>query len=193
MCKGQKLELFCGKPCHEYKHLKHFTTSLKSHISSQFHQNATMAMDDFTRTYEDPSLSILSLVDKDRMKRINRNKAILTSIIKIIITCSRQNIPLRGHREETNDDVKKTVNVIDSHSGSNFIAFLKQRVDSGDDVLREHLEHGPKNALYTSSLVQNEIIECIHKYILNQIMHRVENCLFSVIVDETTDTSTAEQ
>ncbi|CAF0782449.1 unnamed protein product [Adineta steineri] len=190
---GQKLELFVDKPCYGYKHLKHFTTSLKSHIASHFHQNSTMVMDNFIRTYKDPSLSILSLLDKNRMEKINHNKSILTSIIKIIITCSRQNIPLRGHRDESIDAVRKTVNMIDSHSGSNFIAFLKQRIDSGDEILREHLEHGPKNALYTSPSVQNEIIDCIHKHILNEILHRVENCLFSIIVDETTDTSTVEQ
>jgi hypothetical protein len=77
------------------------------------------------------------------MEKINHNKAILASIIKIIITCSRQNIPLRGHRDETIDDIRKTVNVIDSHSGSNFIAFLKQRIDSGDEIFREHAERGP--------------------------------------------------
>ncbi len=85
------------------------------------------------------------------------------------------------------------MNTIDSHSGSNFIALLEHRIDSGDEILREHLESGPKNALYTSSLVQNEIIECIHKHILNGVFYRTNNRLFSIIVDETTDTSTAEQ
>ncbi|CAF1368877.1 unnamed protein product, partial [Didymodactylos carnosus] len=87
---------------------------------------------------------------------------------------------------ETIDDVRKTINVINSHSGSNFTALLKQGIDSGDEILREHVERGPKNAFYTTLLVQNEIIDCIHKYILNEILHRVENCLFSIIVDETT-------
>jgi len=190
---GQKLKLFVDKPCYLYKHLKHFTTSLKSHINSQFHQNSTMALDNFIRTYQNPSLSISSLLDKGRIERVNRNKAILISIIKVIITCSRQNIALRGHRDETIDDIRKTIHTIDSPCGSNFIALLKQRVDSGDDILREHLESGPKNASYTSWLVQNEVIECIHKHVLNQILCRTNNCLFSIIVDETTDTSTAEQ
>ncbi|CAF4550281.1 unnamed protein product, partial [Rotaria sp. Silwood2] len=190
---GQKLELFVDTPCHKYKHLKHFSTSWKSHINSQFHQNSTIATDNFIRTYKDPSLSISSLIDKNRFDKINRNKTILLSIIKIIITCARQNIPIRGHCEETINDIRKIINGIDSHSGSNFIALLKQRIDAGDELLRDHIEHGPKNALYISSLVQNEIIDCIHKYILNEVLHRVKNCLFSIIVDETTDTSTVEQ
>ncbi|CAF2422080.1 unnamed protein product [Rotaria sp. Silwood2] len=140
---GQKFKLFVDKPCHQYKHLKHFTTSWKIHNKSQqFHQNSTIAADNFIRTYKDPSLSILSLIDKNRIEKINLNKAILASIIKIIITCSHQNIPLRGHRDETIDDIRQRINVIDSHSGSNFIALLKQHVDAGDEILHEHIEHG---------------------------------------------------
>ncbi|CAF4286314.1 unnamed protein product [Rotaria sp. Silwood2] len=76
---------------------------------------------------------------------------------------------------------------------SNFIAFLKQLIDAGDEILRQHIERGPKDALYTSPLIQNEITDCIHKYILNEILHRAENCLLSIFVDETPDTYTAEQ
>ncbi len=90
-----------------------------------------------------------------------------------------------SHRDETIDDIRKTVNVIDFHSGSNFIAFFKLHIDSGDELLRKHVECSPKNASYTSWLVQNEIIQCIHKSILNEIFHQVENRLFSIIVDET--------
>jgi hypothetical protein len=50
-------------------------------MNSQFHQNSTIAVDNFIRTYKDPSLSILSLIDKDRMEKINRNKAILGSVL----------------------------------------------------------------------------------------------------------------
>ena len=190
---GHKLELFVDKRCHKYKHLKHFTTSWKSHINSLFHQNSTIAADNFIRTYKDPSLSISSLIDKNRFERINRHKIILLSIIKIIITCARQNIPIRGHTGETVNDIRNTISDIDSQSGSNFIALLKQRIDAGDELLRDHIQLGPKNASYTSSLVQNEIIDCIHKYMLNEILHRVNNSLFSIIVDEITDISTVEQ
>ncbi|CAF2004342.1 unnamed protein product [Rotaria magnacalcarata] len=161
---GQKLELFVDKPCQQYKHLKHFTTSFKRHINSQFHQNSTVTTVYFIRTYKDPSLSILSLLDKDRIDKINRNQAILSSIVKISITCSRQNISLRDHRDETIDDVRKIINVINSHSGSDFIAFLKQRIDAGDEVLHEHIEHGPKNALYTKT------VSCTGETIANIIL-----------------------
>ena len=56
--------------------------------------------------YINPSLSILSLVDRDKMKQVNRDKAILTSTIKILITRSHQQIPFDDHRVAINNDVK---------------------------------------------------------------------------------------
>ncbi|CAF1511111.1 unnamed protein product [Rotaria magnacalcarata] len=76
---GQKLELFVDKPCQQ---CKHFTAAWKSHINSQFHQNSTAATVNFIRAYKDSSLSILSLLDKDRIDKINRSQAILSSIVK---------------------------------------------------------------------------------------------------------------
>jgi hypothetical protein len=46
---GQKLELFVDTPCHGYKH---FTTSVTGHMHSQFHQNSTIAVDNFIRIYK---------------------------------------------------------------------------------------------------------------------------------------------
>ncbi|CAF1397927.1 unnamed protein product [Rotaria sordida] len=79
-------------------------------------------------------------------------------------------------------------------SGSNFIALLKERIDAGDHLLRSHLEKEPRNSTYTSSSVQNEIIEVIHEYILSSILGRLApSALYSIIVDGTTDSSNIEQ
>ncbi|CAF1468940.1 unnamed protein product [Rotaria sordida] len=79
-------------------------------------------------------------------------------------------------------------------SESNFIALLKQRIDAGDHLLQSHLEKGPRNSTYTSSSVQNEIIEVIHEYILSSILGRLApSALYSIIVDGTTDSSNIEQ
>ncbi|CAF1491778.1 unnamed protein product, partial [Didymodactylos carnosus] len=190
---GQSLGVFVETPCFLYKHLKHYSKTVNRHSKSQFHRGSTMCADNFRRTFEQPSLSIVSLIDKERFELIERNKAVLLSIIKIVITCARQNMPLRGHREEKLIDIRKTLNCVDSSSGSNFVALLKQRVDSGDEVLKCHLENGPRNSSFISGLVQNEIIECIHETILKNILRRSKDCVYCIIVDETTDTSTTEQ
>ncbi|CAF4710872.1 unnamed protein product, partial [Rotaria sp. Silwood2] len=39
--------------------------------------SSTVAAANFIRTYKDPSVSILSLIDKDRIEKISRNKSLL--------------------------------------------------------------------------------------------------------------------
>ncbi|CAF4690764.1 unnamed protein product, partial [Rotaria sp. Silwood2] len=79
-------------------------------------------------------------------------------------------------------------------SGSNFIALLKQRIDAGDHLLQNHLEKGCRNSTYTSSSIQNEIIELIREYILSSILGRFDpSTLYSIIVDGSTDSSNIEQ
>ncbi|CAF4579543.1 unnamed protein product, partial [Didymodactylos carnosus] len=135
---GQSLGVFVETPCFLYKHLKHYSKIVNRHSKSQFHSGSTMCADNFRRTFEQPSLSIVSLIDKERFELIERNKA---------------------------------VNCVDSSSGSNFVALLKQRVDSGDEVLKCHLENGPRKSSFISG----------------------KDCVYCIIVDETTDTSTTEQ
>ncbi|CAF4061859.1 unnamed protein product [Rotaria sp. Silwood2] len=51
-----------------------------------------------------------------------------------------------------------------------------------------------RNATFTSSSVQNEIIELIHEYILSSVLGRVgPSTLYSIILDGTTDSSNVEQ
>ena len=68
---------------------------------------------------------------------------------------------------------------------------LKFRVDSGDKLLQDHLETGPRNATYTSKTIQNEIISIIGEAIQNRILNEVHegSKVFSVIADEARDIS----
>ena len=55
----------------------------------------------------------------------------------------------------------------------NFKALLKFRVDSGDHILKEHLEKAPKNAKYTSKTIQNELINVTGEWISKQIINEL--------------------
>ena len=64
----------------------------------------------------------------------------------------------------------------------------------GDPLLHEHLASGPKNAQYTSSDTQNEIIKLCRSLILCKVGAEVkENGLSSIICDECTDGANQEQ
>jgi len=97
---NQSIGIFIHYPCSRFRHLKHFSTLIKTHLNSENHKLATARATDFIHTFENPSSSIDYQLDRNRIEMVERNKSILLSIIKVVITCARQNIALRGHRGE---------------------------------------------------------------------------------------------
>ena len=120
---------------------------------------------------------------------LNRKK--LASIFETVMLCGRQNIPLRGHRDNTTD-IERDLTQSENHG--NFHALLKFRVEAGDTILGQHLATGSRNATYTSSGIQNEIIEVLGSQICQKIIDKVKaSQWFTVIADEVTDCSNKEQ
>jgi hypothetical protein len=93
-----------------------------------------------------------------------------------------------GRREEATEDVE-------SKNAGNFKAALDFRVDSGDEVLRDHFKNAPANATYTSKGIQNEIITTFGRWIQKQILYDLNSGskIFSIIADESRDSSNKEQ
>ncbi|CAF2742650.1 unnamed protein product [Rotaria sp. Silwood2] len=186
--------LFVNYPCSRFGHLKHFSKYIKTHLNSKNHKLAMIRATEFIRTFENPTSSIDYQLDRNRIELIEKNKSILLSVIKVVITCARQNISIRGHRSEDIISIREHLDTVDASSGSNFIALLKQRIDAGDQILQSHLENGNRNSTYTSSSIQNKIIELIHEHVLSSILCRLgPTTLYSIIVDGTTDSSNIEQ
>ena len=108
----------------------------------------------------------------------------MKSIVKTVIFCGQNNIPLRGKRDDNPDD---------RNLQGNFQALLEFRIDSGDLKLNEHLENAPRNATYRSKTIQNEIIETVGNYISSKIIAEVKQSrMFSVMADEAADVSNKE-
>ena len=60
--------------------------------------------------------------------------------------------------------------------------------------MRDHLAHAPRNALYTSPDIQNQIIDILGDHIREKILHRVRQAhVFTVIADEVSDCANKEQ
>ncbi|XP_065651244.1 zinc finger MYM-type protein 1-like [Hydra vulgaris] len=120
-------------------------------------------------------------LDFSRKQRIEENKKKLASIVKTIIFLGRNDMSLRGHR----DDRKYQGEIGESSKISglgNFIELLNFRVDAGDSILKEHLLSAPKNSTYISKTIQNELIECcgnaIEEILINDIKKRSFFTLF---------------
>ena len=117
-------------------------------------------------------------------EQIKRNREILKSLFKTIIFCGRNNIALRGPRD---DDPQNA-----SLSG-NFQALLEFRIDSGDQTLQHHLKTAPRNATYISKTIQNEMITTVGAIIVNNLSQEIRDSkYFSIMSDEAADISNKE-
>lgn len=73
-------------------------------------------------------------------------------------------------------------------------ALLQFRVESGDLVLKEHFDTAPKNAVYNSKTIQNELICVTGEWLTNKIVDEVKEAkFFTVVADEVADVSNTEQ
>ena len=118
--------------------------------------------------------NIQSQLDHIRAAQIAENRQKIKSIVETIIFCGRQNVPLRGHRDSALElEHDETAN------GGNFWALLQFRASAGDLVLRDHLAHAPRNAVYTSPDIQNQIINILGDYIRQKISLRFRGHNFS--------------
>ncbi|CAH3167123.1 unnamed protein product [Pocillopora meandrina] len=123
-------------------------------------------------------------LNKIVQQQIARNREILKSLFKTIIFCGKNNIPLRGRRDDDPTNVALT---------GNFQALLEFRVDSGDQTLQQRLDTAPRNATYISKTIQNEMIETVGAHILNDLSQEIRNSMyFSVMADEAADISNKE-
>ena len=98
------------------------------------------------------------------------------------MVCSQQEIALRGH-DESMKSLKR----------GNFLEILKL-IAGHDEIIKERLACGPRNAIYTSPIIQNELL-----YIMGEMVQSIICCkiheagYFSILADETKDTSKKEQ
>ena len=85
----------------------------------------------------------------------------LFPIVSTILMCATNNIALRGS---------------DSSAG-NFNDLLKFRIESGDIMLKNHLENSATNAIYVSHRAHNDLLKIcqqeLRKMILNDVKESV--------------------
>lgn len=59
----------------------------------------------FLKTYNSPSKNVVNLIDQYRNKQAIENRKRLRPIIETILILGRQNVPLRGHRDDGDLDI----------------------------------------------------------------------------------------
>lgn len=127
-----------------------------------------------------------------------RNQNRLISISKTLLGCAKQDIALRGHRNEslTTGTIALSTNVGDQQvmtgdiNRGNFLYLLRTRADAGDKALA--VPTG-KREKFCAPSIQNELLALMANQVSTEIAARISKSPFSIIADETTDVSTAEQ
>jgi hypothetical protein len=138
-----------------------------------------MAANNFIAIQSGESKSIESVLDTKYNEMVERNRGVLVRIVDAIVFCGKQNLPLRGHRDE--------------EGKGNFIALLHHQAKT-DALLKTHLDNGDPNTKYTSPTIQNELIDLCGKFIRDKLVERCNSSgMFSLIADEATDAATMEQ
>ena len=159
--------------------------SLQEHSKQNVNLMASMDVVDFKDRMERGSLSVHQYLRDHASALVRSNRLKLLSILKTIVFCGRQSIPLRGHQEQSDHHLSNPGNVR---------ALLHFRIDAGDAVLADHFKTAPSNAQYNSPQIQNELIACTGEWIREQVLQEVRNArFFSVCADEAADCSSKDQ
>ena len=156
---------------------------------SNVHAMATLRATQFKLIVEKKTVGIDLQLNTAKLELIQKNRSQLHTIVIVIITCGRQNIPLRGHC----DDAHHYLSEEDPNNPGNFIEILKLSAKSGN--LMDVLFHNcPSNQAYGSKTIQNEIIETCGELITEKIVSEIKDAkFFTVSADEATGCSNVEQ
>lgn len=164
---------------------------LESHSRNIYHKNAVLDGKSFLHVFNNPQNKIINTLNTAHYEQIKENRTRLKPIIDTLIFLGKQNIAIRGHRDDGSifDDSQKP-----TENNGNFRELLNFRILSGDEILKNHLLTSQSRATYISKTTQNELISIMGNLILKSVLERVKQSkLYSVIFDETTDVSKISQ
>ena len=126
--------------------------------------------------------SVAHRLETGRLQQIQNNRQHLRTIIQALLFCAHQEIAFREHDEWEN-----------STNRGNFIELL-QLLAMHDTVVMERIKDGPRNAMYTSSQVQNLLLNIMANMVRNTTCSAVQSAgPFSVLADESKDISKTEE
>ncbi|QQP57420.1 Uncharacterized protein FKW44_002402 [Caligus rogercresseyi] len=133
--------------------------------------------------------SVLVQLDTTHKDMVQKNRNYLKVIVESILYTAQQNIPQRGHEEDTSmigqqSDINRGNLIELLHLRCKDIPWLANRLNSNLEAHRQWL----------SPEIQNEILKIASNLVLKEISKNVREAgKFSLIVDETSDVGNREQ
>jgi hypothetical protein len=159
--------------------LWHRKDKLQTHVRgiNSAHNQAIKNCDDLMK----PNQHITSVF----VKQTNQDKIIyqiqLNATVDCIIFLLRQGLAFRGHDES-----------LDSSAKGNFLELLQFLADHNESI-NEVVQNAPKNKKLTHHDIQKDIVNAAACETTNAIIKDLDNEFFSVLDDESHDTSIKEQ
>ena len=139
----------------------------------------------FKESCHNPTRNIAMMLNNAHKERVSRNTQVVKSLLKCVAFCGKQGLSFRGHRDDSTAS--------NSDNTGNFVQLVQFRAEN-DDILRTYLETAPRNALYTSKTIQNEIISMIGSAIQDAVIEEIHAAkFFTILADEVTDCANLEQ
>lgn len=127
-------DTFVSKPFKNVKKVGGNDCSILRHEQSAYHKSACIEYQTLKASLTFPETTVQYKISSHNKDMYDKNVRLLRMIVESVILCGKQNIPLRGHR----DDSTST-----SSNKGNFWAILNL-LASHDKELAEHI----KNKLY---------------------------------------------
>ncbi|CAI6354666.1 unnamed protein product [Macrosiphum euphorbiae] len=187
-----------GKGSHEslgglvtksYTNLKKALETFRCHASYNYHRTAVLNADNIIAILNNKQDNVLVQLNNQLKEDILQNRNMLEPIIQTIRLCGRQQFGLSGHQDSGRISMKEPI-----QNDGNFRWLLGHRAQHEDNTLKKYLETCSSNAMYTSPLIQNEIINIFGELIQSDIIKKnSKSNYFSVLADETTDMAQIEQ
>ena len=146
-----KLNQLVLSPLTKFNKLTGKDGALSQHNTHIYHVNAVSSAAAFVSNIEKPELDIHNQINQQRKELVLENRKRLIPIVQSIIFLGRQNISLRGHRDDSAIQEDSTANE------GNFRALLRYR-SSYDPDLSDQLKNFNSKATYISKTTQNDLI-----------------------------------
>lgn len=163
---------------------KHLRQACEKHQQSKPHSLSLEKFQNYRANQSSGRGNVLNQMNRDAMDYlfIERNRDHLKVVLDIVLLCAKQDIPLRGHREDA-----------DALNRGNFLELFKFMCKY-DPQIQSRLEQLPRNGTLMSPDVQNELLESAASLLLRKIKAEIREpgTYYALMADEYKDESKRE-
>ena len=167
---------------------------LSAHAATDIHTTAMIKWVNAKEAIKNNN-SITTQLNSFHTEKVKENRKYLQILLETIAMMGKQNLSFRAHTED-----RTNLTQLSNTNRGNFLEilylqsrhspFLRERLE----ILRENKSHGP----WTSSHIQNELIDLLASFTRKKIVEEINNknsgdVVIGIIADETSDISRHEQ